>query len=511
MQIPKLIHQIWIGGKPMPETFEPLVKTWRDLNPKWSYRIWHDDFAPDLGTMSAPFQELLALPLTPIIRADILRLLVLYVHGGVYCDVDTECLRPLDELADGKRFFIGWEDELQLCNAVIGATPRHPAIASLLREVTASVFEKLPEALHRPYAVSGPAFATKVLTSAEMPVPDVDLLAPDVLYPTHYHEKSAISVLKTSGIPAREQFPSAFAIHYWAGSWLENGADSRSTEPCADRSNLRQLVRALVPGAARRALRRTINKMKWQRHVQQQRARYIPALSFRPGTDDDRFVIPEIIDQDMFRLDALAKYLPKDGVLIDGGAHIGVFSLAWARTFPAFSITAYEPAPQNFDLLQQNIANFSQIKASSEAIGVNVSEMTLYGFGETGRWSLCSEQNRTNDTPSEPGPMIETIPLEAIIAQIPDAQTIVLKLDLEGFEAKVLDELPEPALQRITMFLLEEHHVPVNHQRFLDAGFVLLFHPLGHERQFVYLNAASKSCGRYLEQFRSSFEPSAVQ
>ena len=30
-------------------------------------------------------------------RSDILRLVILYLHGGVYADVDTECVTPLRE------------------------------------------------------------------------------------------------------------------------------------------------------------------------------------------------------------------------------------------------------------------------------------------------------------------------------------------------------------------------------------------------------------------------------
>ena len=40
-----------------------------------------------------------------IMRADMWRLAVMYVHGGIYADTDTECIKCIDELLkdDNKR------------------------------------------------------------------------------------------------------------------------------------------------------------------------------------------------------------------------------------------------------------------------------------------------------------------------------------------------------------------------------------------------------------------------
>ena len=37
-------------------------------------------------------------------KSDLLRLQVLYNHGGVYLDTDMECIKPIDELLNGYRF-----------------------------------------------------------------------------------------------------------------------------------------------------------------------------------------------------------------------------------------------------------------------------------------------------------------------------------------------------------------------------------------------------------------------
>jgi mannosyltransferase OCH1-like enzyme len=40
--IPKIIHQIWVGG-PMPDSEMQLANKIKNLNPDWEYRLWNED------------------------------------------------------------------------------------------------------------------------------------------------------------------------------------------------------------------------------------------------------------------------------------------------------------------------------------------------------------------------------------------------------------------------------------------------------------------------------------
>jgi mannosyltransferase OCH1-like enzyme len=45
-------------------------------------------------------------------RADFFRYMVVLRHGGVYADLDTECVRPLDALLrSGDTLVAGWDNE----------------------------------------------------------------------------------------------------------------------------------------------------------------------------------------------------------------------------------------------------------------------------------------------------------------------------------------------------------------------------------------------------------------
>ena len=96
--MPRLIHQTWKH----PHLRWPLsacVDSFRKWNPGWEQRLWTDAECEELIGERLPefLPTYLAYP-KGILRADIFRVAVLYIHGGVYADLDMQCLRPLDDL-----------------------------------------------------------------------------------------------------------------------------------------------------------------------------------------------------------------------------------------------------------------------------------------------------------------------------------------------------------------------------------------------------------------------------
>ena len=96
--VPKIIHQSWKTTQ-LREDHEVWQQSWFDANPGWKYMFWTDldnrqlvaDFYPDL---------LYTYDILPknISRADFVRALYMHKYGGVYADLDTWCLRPVDTL-----------------------------------------------------------------------------------------------------------------------------------------------------------------------------------------------------------------------------------------------------------------------------------------------------------------------------------------------------------------------------------------------------------------------------
>lgn len=93
--VPKKIHQIWIGQKPLPEATKEYQKTFAKHHPDWEYRLWTDK---DIENLELINKELYDKAPNPGEKSDILRLELLYKFGGVYLDTDCELVQPLDEL-----------------------------------------------------------------------------------------------------------------------------------------------------------------------------------------------------------------------------------------------------------------------------------------------------------------------------------------------------------------------------------------------------------------------------
>src|SRR6185503_9275839 len=96
--IPKVIHQTW-KTPDVPPQWRDYARTWQDLHPAWQYHLWTDE--ANRAFVAEHYPRLLpafdAYPYA-IQRADAVRYCLLHRYGGVYIDLDIECLRPIDPL-----------------------------------------------------------------------------------------------------------------------------------------------------------------------------------------------------------------------------------------------------------------------------------------------------------------------------------------------------------------------------------------------------------------------------
>lgn len=145
--IPKRIHQVWAGPDPFPYAFKPAVNSWRANHPQWDYKMWSESDLDSRNGMDMVNRDLYdrAREMAPADwlrwRADIARLEILFRHGGVYGDTDSESLKPLDELLDNVScFFIQSPNDTRLATqAVMGCVQGHPFIKHLLEQMAANV------------------------------------------------------------------------------------------------------------------------------------------------------------------------------------------------------------------------------------------------------------------------------------------------------------------------------------------------------------------------------------
>ncbi|PHH89809.1 hypothetical protein CDD83_5215 [Cordyceps sp. RAO-2017] len=97
-RVPKIFHQSWKDTE-LPAKFQRWSESCRQKHKDWEWVIWTDQDNLTLVRTYFPWLEALYLAMPgEIYRADLVRAMYMYMYGGVYADLDTECLRPTEEL-----------------------------------------------------------------------------------------------------------------------------------------------------------------------------------------------------------------------------------------------------------------------------------------------------------------------------------------------------------------------------------------------------------------------------
>jgi mannosyltransferase OCH1-like enzyme len=236
----EFIHQIWLGTKDMPGWFSAYQQSWLKFFPDRKYRLWTDgnlaELLPDMVSTVA-FQRSLNVGL----RSDILRLELLRQHGGIYADIDFECVRPFGDLLPEDCFIYGDEGPYRPGNAIMAARKGHPFLTFYL-ECIARYLEScdLTKPLkHSVQQVTGPDALHRALQSwvwkwdTTYPLHDLqgnrlgvryrDVVVMDipVFYPYGYkdpQDRVRWQEAADAGTTL-DHYPLTYAAHHWGGTW----------------------------------------------------------------------------------------------------------------------------------------------------------------------------------------------------------------------------------------------------------------------------------------------------
>lgn len=139
-------------------------------------------------------------------------------------------------------------------------------------------------------------------------------------------------------------------------------------------------------------------------------------------------------------------------VFLDIGANQGLYSLIAGQNPHCTAAFALEPVPDTFDRLSQNIgANKLGAKVQAVPAALSDQEGTAKIAFDAAHSGLASLRNDAVD-----GLEIKTINMAALDNLIGDPDTLVIKVDVEGHEAAVMEELIKSRfLQRIQSVFYE--------------------------------------------------------
>jgi methyltransferase, fkbM family len=195
---------------------------------------------------------------------------------------------------------------------------------------------------------------------------------------------------------------------------------------------------------------------------------YGSSFQYRSGTTDEVVLDPKYIRTRFAPMeDAI---LPKDGVVLDIGAHIGAISLLAARYVPSGTVHLVEPSLENYILLKRNIANVqgggTHFVSHKLALGAMNGRARLYHAPGSVGHSFYALKDWVNE-PFEPRPMefgdaipyeeVEVRTLKSFLSYIGETEIDFMKMNIEGAEYAVLLESSEDTLRAIKCMTVELH------------------------------------------------------
>lgn len=270
--IPRRLHQIWLGPKPVPDRW---ATRWRRRHARWAYRLWRE---PDID-------RILPVELRPAWdhfletgrwhgAADVARVAILLEEGGVYADIDSEPVRAFDRAPFMRgTFFAGLElgtpeDPIRITNGVIGSTPGHPILATYVDLIARA------ETVEPPWKTVGGGFLTTAVL-AHRDLPGVCILPVRTFYP---EDKNGIQAAGHATVYTRQYWATTHQLYDFESDSWRTLAKRRRREPIESlavrirgrvfgsflpkvRQSMRWTFRRVVPRVVRRAGRTIVRRV----------------------------------------------------------------------------------------------------------------------------------------------------------------------------------------------------------------------------------------------------------
>jgi FkbM family methyltransferase len=147
--------------------------------------------------------------------------------------------------------------------------------------------------------------------------------------------------------------------------------------------------------------------------------------------------------------------------IIDCGANIGMGVCFWKKMHPNSEIVAFEPDPEVFRALAKNVEPFSNVKIIDKALSDKVGKV---GFTSNSKLSGSLNMSKNLEKNFE----VDTI----LLSEYLDRKVDFLKIDIEGEEVKVLQEIQSKLYFVENIFI--EYHSFLNQEQELSIILKLL-------------------------------------
>jgi FkbM family methyltransferase len=168
----------------------------------------------------------------------------------------------------------------------------------------------------------------------------------------------------------------------------------------------------------------------------------------------DAWIVKEVyLDRDYERYGVA---IQPGWTVVDIGACLGGFAVFAARRAPGVRVHAFEPAPESYRLLRQNLDlnQAANVTAHPLAVAAASGPLTLYTFAHH------AEQNSVTPTRSHSistAVTVEGLTLSDLFEQLDIERCDFLKVDCEGAEFDILLKAPPELFGRVRHICMEYH------------------------------------------------------
>lgn len=458
--IPRIIHYCWLSNEPMPHQLERCIESWRVHNPLYQIRRWKLNDV--LQWKNRYLQEAISAKAWAF-ASDYIRLKVLAEYGGIYLDTDMLVLKSLDSLLS-YFCFLGRENEEWLGGSIIGAIPSHWFIQACLKR-----YEEL--AFDDDYPVLVPRLLTEVWlnTREKNSKEQVRIFPAEFFYPLPLAKKGQ----------SYKSFitPSTIAVHLWDMGWypvwnlftggyycagLRRWVAGVKTRQFSLLEIGRGIYHIIGLGYVRRFFHYAINRgLAWLvkkgigvKFISSQLPAYrkrevVRLLNITPGTWREFRRFGLVFRMDIGEDNGLRTYLNQynndwgllleavkyKAIVLDIGAHAGVYSMVMASSDKVDRVVAFEPNPDMKPILEWHIHNNNITRIDIQPVALyreNTSRLLV------DRCTSNKGMAYLSDNTGQEGPMVTCMTLDSWIQSSGLSRLDGVKVDIEGAELDFL-------------------------------------------------------------------------
>jgi hypothetical protein len=225
--VPKIFHRIWVGNNPIPEKHEQWWQAWQRLHPDFAFITWSEETFLAEEAFSLLHDQVQQSSIFAM-KADIMRIAILYEYGGIYIDTD---MMPINRIPSAEL-----NADFVICesNTAFMASKKNSkslGVASKIismRDLSIGSHENIVQ-------VTGPAFIESVTGSYEH-----NRLPKHCFYPYHHNKTFSSIFLK--------DLEHTYGAHIWNGSWYDETLENRKYLGILRQGNAMELEEAFLTG-----------------------------------------------------------------------------------------------------------------------------------------------------------------------------------------------------------------------------------------------------------------------